>query len=1139
MNSPKIYVGIDVGSTTVKAVVMDGQTKEIVWQDYHRHETKQPEKVLYFLHKIEEEFPDVSREEMQVYMTGSGSMSISKLVGAKFVQEVTAVCIAAEKLYPDVGSVIDLGGQDSKIIIFKENEGTDRKQKIPSMNDKCAGGTGAVLDKINAKLSLSPEDLARQEYDDIKIHPVAGKCGVFAETDINSLQKTGVRTAELMASLFEAIVLQNLTVLTRGHTLRPHVLLIGGPNTYIVGMKQAWKHHIAKVWEDRNYPLPEGVDPKDLVYAPDNSLYFAAIGAIEYGIEEEEEPVYLGGEQLEFYIQKGRFASRDDAEKGLVDSDEEYKEFYRKYAPTPFVPAKFFPGQKVQGFIGLDVGSTSTKAVLMSAEKEVMLKAYQLSRGNPIEDTKGVLRKMHDQVREAGAELEILGVVTTGYGKDVLKDVLQADAALVETVAHTKSALHYYDEVDVICDVGGQDIKIMMLRDGQVKDFKLNTQCSAGNGYFLQSTCESFGIPVEQYAENAFRAQLAPTFSYGCAVFLQSDIVNFQRLGWSREEILAGLARVLPKNIWLYVAQIPNFAKLGTRFVLQGGTQHNLAAVKAQVDFIESRFAGKDEEPTIIVHQHCGESGAIGAALEAIKFYEEGDFQTNFIGLDATERITYSSTCDESTRCNFCKNKCLRTFIDLEIAPKASSNGQTEKVPAELLGSVNGNGNGHAPDSRRIIVGNFCEKGSVEDLVAMRDIKKGMDATIKATPNLIELSTKALFKSYKPEKIPPRTEKGLFKKVTPLKVDLSKYRIGIPRVLLSYSLAPVYTTYFESLGVKKGNIVYSDFTDEKLYRKGGKRGSIDPCYPSKVPIAHMHNLLFEKHQKRALNMIFFPMVADNKCDIPDTIGNFTCPSIVPVPEVVRAAYTKEEDLFAKFGIEYVNPFLNMAEDDLFEEQMYETFHELFGITRKENALAVREALKARVTYRKEMQMKSKEVLETHKDKVGIVLLGRPYHRDPGINHKLFEEFQKLGYPIFVQDILPQDEETLEQLFGEEVRQGIISDPMDISDVWKRTQSVNANIKLWAAKFVARHPNLVAIELSNFKCGHDAPIYNVIEEIIECSGTPFFSLKDLDENKPTGSFKLRVETVDYFLKQYRIDKFGEPEKEKEKVLVEKA
>ncbi|TNE48014.1 MAG: CoA activase [Bacteroidetes bacterium] len=1105
MNEPRIYIGIDVGSTTVKAIVQDARTRKIVWQDYRRHETKQPEEVLAFLQRIEAAFPDVTTDQIRIFLTGSGAMSISDLIGAKFVQEVTAVCEAAEKLYPDVGSIIDLGGQDSKIIIFKTNPTTGKKQKLPSMNDKCAGGTGAVIDKINAKLGLSPEELGRQQYDGIKLHHVAGKCGVFAETDINSLQKQGIPTAELMASLFEAIILQNLTVLTRGHTLRPQVLLLGGPNKYIPGIQQAWKHHISLLWEERNFPLPEGIDPPDLVFAPENALFFAAIGAVEHGLDSEEDlGRYIGWTQLEYYIREGRIQAKAGAEQGLVNSTEELESFLRKYAPEPFSPATFRAGEEVAGFIGLDVGSTSTKAVLLSPDKEVLVKAYQLSRGNPIKDTQDVLQKLETQVRASGARLKVLGLVTTGYAKDVLKDVLRADAAIVETVAHTNSALHFYDDVDVICDIGGQDIKIMMLKNGQVKNFELNTQCSAGNGYFLQSTAESFGIPVDRYAEVAFTARMRPTFSYGCAVFLQADIVNFQRLGWKPEEILAGLASVLPLNVWLYVAQIPNFAKLGTKFVLQGGTQKNLAAVKAQVDFIESRYVGKAEQPTIIVHKHCGESGAIGAGLEAIKLWETEQTESPFIGLEATAQISYTTLSDETTRCIFCKNKCLRTFIDLTIAENGTSS------------------------SRRIIVGNACEKGSVESVQDMREIKKVLDATINSTPNLVETSIKELFRTYAPEKVsePPGVLNGKVRRN--IMASRSELVVGIPRVLLMYSLSPLFTAYFESLGIRSGNIVFSDFTSEKLFKEGGKRGTIDPCYPSKVTLSHVHNLLYEQHRKRPLDIIFFPLIGDIDAGLKNTRGAWVCPSVVPSAEVAKASFTKEGDLFEELGITYMNPFINLAEPKLFEQQMFLAFQSVLGLTRKENIRAVKAGFAALEVYRTYMRQEARNVLDRleQENKIGIVLLGRPYHKDPGINHEIFDEFQKLGYPILAQDILPQDDRTLDEVFGDDLRTGRVSHPLEISDVWKRSISPNANVKLWAAKFVARHPNLVAMELSSFKCGHDAPTFFVIESIIESSGTPFFSFRDIDENKPKGSIKLRIETIDYFLKKYQETLFGE-------------
>ena len=309
----RLMVGLDVGSTTVKAVVMDSHTDDIVWQDYQRHDTKQPEKVLEFLKQIEEKF-ELDQGHYRVFITGSGGSGIAPRIGAKFVQEVNAVALAVEKLHPSAGSVIELGGQDAKIIIFKEDPETGKKKKIPSMNDKCAGGTGAVIDKINAKLRIPTEELCNMEYFDLKLHPVAGKCGVFAETDINSLQKMGVSRDELMASLFEAIVGQNLSVLTRGNTLRPEVLLLGGPNCYIKGMRDAWRYNIPRMWEERNVELPEGVDPMDLVKTPDNAQYFAAIGAVEFGKDEDDDVgVYQGYENLEWYINVGRLEEKKKA----------------------------------------------------------------------------------------------------------------------------------------------------------------------------------------------------------------------------------------------------------------------------------------------------------------------------------------------------------------------------------------------------------------------------------------------------------------------------------------------------------------------------------------------------------------------------------------------------------------------------------------------------------------------------------------------------------------------------------------------------------------------------------------------------------------------------------------------------------
>jgi len=1097
-----LLVGLDVGSTTVKAVVVDPATLEILWKDYERHETRQPEKVLEFLQRIESDFA-CPAASFRVFVTGSGGGALADVIGAKFVQEVNAVSLAVEHFYPDAGSVIELGGQDAKIIIWIEDPVTGVKRKLPSMNDKCAGGTGAVIDKIRAKLGLPVEEIAAMPYDGVPLHPVAGKCGVFAETDINGLQKQGVAPVELIASLFDALVQQNLSVLTRGNTLRPRVLLLGGPNTFIPALRDAWRRHIPRLWEERRYPLPDGVDPRELIIVPENAQYYASLGSVLYGRGEDSHiGRYAGSSGLARYVEHGRDHLREaTGAPGLCADDEEVAEFARRFARPPFRGARFRSGQVVEAYVGIDGGSTSTKGVLLDAKGTLLAKAYRLSAGNPIADSREILAELECQVSQQGATLDVKGVGVTGYAKDVLRDTLGADVAVVETVAHTLSALHYYKDIDVICDVGGQDIKVIVLSGGKVKDFRLNTQCSAGNGYFLQSTASRFGYAVEDYADVAFAARRVPVFSYGCAVFMETDIVNFQQLGWSREEIMAGLATVLPKNIWLYVVQEPNLGKLGRRFVLQGGTQYNLAAVKAQYDFIRARVPDAD----IFVHEYCGESGAIGAALEAVRV--TGGRETSaFIGFDAAAHLEFTATRDESTRCFFCKNKCLRTFIST-----TTPGGQT----------------------RRFIVAT-CEKGTVEDVNDMRSIKARLDEAKKANPNLAETAAKEAFRSPQSARAPApsqrlrdrvrdrlqprrrRTAERAGKDVAELRAEIV---IAMPRVLNMFALAPFFGAYFESLGVKPSNIVYSGFTNEEMWKEGSRRGSIDQCFPSKAALAHVHQLV---QGRRKPDVIFFPSLTTLQTELDFTLDSCACPSVAATPEVTKAAFTKEGDAFAEAGIRYYDPVLNMSDAPLLERQLLAFASEVLGVSPEENTFAVREGWAALARYRAKLRTTAHTVLaELERDhRVGLVLLGRPYHNDPGLNHEILEAIQLCGYPIFTVDSLPVGPEILDRLFGEEVARGDVRSPMDIRDVWKNAYSENSSRKIWGAKYVARHPNLVALDLSSFKCGHDAPIYAVIEGIVAASNTPYFTFHDIDENKPAGSIKIRVETIAYFLGRYQ-------------------
>jgi predicted nucleotide-binding protein (sugar kinase/HSP70/actin superfamily) len=263
-------------------------------------------------------------------------------------------------------------------------------------------------------------------------------------------------------------------------------------------------------------------------------------------------------------------------------------------------------------------------------------------------------------------------------------------------------------------------------------------------------------------------------------------------------------------------------------------------------------------------------------------------------------------------------------------------------------------------------------------------------------------------------------------------------------------------------------------------------------------------------------------------------GHNACPTVAVTPETVEAAYTKETDIFAEHGIRYIHPLVDLGDRKLFARQMFNAWAPILGLSKEENERAIEIGYREFEGFDSSIRRRAREVLDQleAERKLGIVMLGRPYHHDPGVNHEIMEQFQKLGYSIFSQSTLPLDDDILERLFGDEVRAGVIGHPLDICDAWKTANSASSNHKIWAAKFTARHPNLVAVEISSFKCGHDAPIFTVIEQIVERSGTPYFCFKDLDENRPANSIKLRVETIDYFLKRYREDLLNRKKKQAE-------
>jgi predicted CoA-substrate-specific enzyme activase len=716
---------MDVGSTTCK-YVLTAPTGEIISQAYERHNTKQAEKVLDFLTRLETQF-GFQPEQDRIFFTGSGAGIVAPFVGAKFVQEVVAVAASVEKFHPAVRFVSEIGGEDMKTIFFT-GEG-EAKSKQVLMQSACSGGTGTFIEKTARKLEIASEQLAKMRYSGFTLHKVSSKCGIFAEADSNSLLKAGIPVEEIIASLFEAVVYQNLATLTRGNTPLPEILLLGGPNLFFTGLQEAWRHHLAKIWKERKVAGVEK-DPASLIKVPEDALYYAAMGCIEVGRRDAPTVgIYRGSGKLDWWINEGQHEEKKKAGRGgLCKSDADLAAFRTEYAEEKTIEqvavAEAAPASEklARVVIGCDFGSTTAKAVCISPDKEIVFSCYALSKGNPIEDAKSLF----EQLRKAIGDGEVMAVGITGYGKDLLKGILGADCPIVETIAHASAGLHFFPDADCICDVGGVDVKIMLLNNGTVSDFRLNSQCSSGNGAFLQGVAERFGIPLSEMADGAFRAQAMPQLSMGCGVFLQSDIVNQQRKGWQAEEILAALCAILPLNVWIYAGGLNNLSVVGKKYILQGGTHKNLAVVKTQVDFIRSKVPDAD----VVVHPYSGEAGAIGAALVSLDWYNAGG-RTQFRGFDSIAQLKYASTTSTDTVCHWCPVTCQRSFIDVELL---NGGGRPwSKVPLST-------------GWERVIVNNSCPKGLVEDVNEMKVIKAEIEKTKNAFPNIADMVRKDAFR---------------------------------------------------------------------------------------------------------------------------------------------------------------------------------------------------------------------------------------------------------------------------------------------------------------------------------------------------------------------------------------------------------
>lgn len=627
--------GIDIGSTTVKLVLLD-QSNKIVYENYRRHGAHTQETLAELLKDAKNKVGECS---LSAKITGSGSINLGKALGIDFEQEVVAVAAALQYVAPQTDVAIELGGEDAKIIYF--DGGLEER-----MNGVCAGGTGSFIDQMAALLQTDAEGLNKEAANYKEIYPIAARCGVFAKTDIQPLINEGATKADLAASIFQAVVNQTISGLACGKPIRGCVAFLGGPLHFLPELKKAFIRTL-------------GLTPETTV-DPDNSHLFAALGAALNTNQEQNTEIDRLIEKLSKGVKVSFEMPRLEA---LFANKEEYDEFSERHSKSILQKGdiKTYEGNC---FLGIDAGSTTTKIALIGTEGQLLYSFYASNQGNPIATAQNAIKELKAVLPDTA---KIVRSCSTGYGEALFKSAFALDEGEVETIAHCTAAAFFDSEVDCVLDIGGQDMKCIKLKNGTVDNILLNEACSSGCGSFIENFANSLGYTAESFAKEALFAKNPVDLGTRCTVFMNSNVKQAQKEGASVADISAGLAYSVIKNALFKVIKLSNAADLGKHIVVQGGTFHNKAVLRA----FEKVAGVKAVCPDI-----SGLMGAFGAALIAKKHYRGQ--QTTMLSLDGIITLQYTSS---SIRCGGCSNNCMLTVNKF-------------------------------PGGRRHISGNRCEKGS-------------------------------------------------------------------------------------------------------------------------------------------------------------------------------------------------------------------------------------------------------------------------------------------------------------------------------------------------------------------------------------------------------------------------------------------
>ena len=1040
-----LLVGIDVGSTTGKIAVFDPRTQKVLFRRYLRHHARQVECVKNLFLEVKEVFPDTP---LRAAFCGSGG-----------------------------ATAIELGGQDAKMVFF-EYDTTQERLNVADMrmNGSCAGGTGAFIDEIATLLKVPTEkfnDLAAQGS---SVHTISGRCGVYAKTDIQPLLNQGVSREEIALSSFHAIAKQTIGGLAQGLDIVAPVVFEGGPLTF--------NPRLIKVFAER---LNLG---REDIIIPEHPETIVAVGAaLSLTDLFRDTPAKLVLDEAIHTLETKRIVVVDGASAlcsldesneqdssasalsmPLFENEEEKNRFveHHKLGATTSLKERKEAGQlppSLSVYLGIDSGSTTTKLVLLDTQGNLVDSFYAPNEGEPLKVAQKALMDLHDSYAEAGCELTILGVGTTGYGELMFAQALNADSHTVETVAHAHAAQRYVPDVSFILDIGGQDMKALWIDEGIITNVVVNEACSSGCGSFLENFASTLGIATQDIAEAAFCSESPAALGSRCTVFMNSSIVTEQKNGKTPDDIMAGLCRSIIENVFTKVIRVSNLESLGNRIVVQGGTFLNDAVLRAF-----EQYVGHE----VVRAPYPGLMGAIGAALiaqEQVSNQTEAhasslpkerassqseehasshskehasSHPSSFIGWDALRNFEY--TQETNLICPFCANRCNRTRITF-------SNGSSW------------------------ITGNRCPRGevvgdpkdaSVRD--AVRAAKKAMDSV----PNLYAERETLLFKDWP------------FSKVVPDQ----NITIGLPRVLFYWDTMPFWKTLLQALGF---TVKLSHLSTRAIYEDGLQAVASDTvCFPAKLVHGHLRDL-----HNQNVDRIFMPIVTTVPSENTADTSQSMCAVVKGYPLVIKNSDNPER----RWDIPFDSPLFHWFTEKDKARQLKTYFQEMFDIPEKATEAALAQANAAQASFYESLQQRGAEVLaQVRKEgRYAVVLAGRPYHNDTLVNHELPSFFTDLGIPVITADSVP----------------GITEVNLDNSLI-DIVNNFHARM-LSSAVIAAQSPHMEYVQIVSFGCGHDAYLSDEIIRLMKEVGPKTPLVLKVDESDIRGPLGIRtrsfVETIE--------------------------